>query len=529
MARTVYLAAAIPALIKLGLHLVAIQDYGYFIDEYYYLACAARPDFGYVDHPPLAAWFLGLIVSVFGDGLMAIRLPVALAGTATVYLTGIIAARLYTHGEPARTGTAFATLVASTAALIAPIYLGINKFYSPNSFEILLWTAAAYFLLNILQQQDAPAAVDSAGFDWIALGIVLGLGLQNKHSFLFLGFGIAVGLLVTSARRYLRTPGPYLAAGLAALIFLPHVLWQFAHDGPTLEFMANARAYKNYFNPADFITGQILEMHPLLFPLWLAGLFYFLVAKRGRNFRLFGWIYVALFALFMITAGKTYYLSPSYPVLLAGGACLLAGALASRAPAQRLSLQALIVSLMLFAGGLLAPLSLPLLAPNDYIAYEKRLGLAPPKLEKNSGGKLPQHFSDMFGWEELAAGMQRAYTKVAGSHDGDLVIFTVNYGQAGALEHHLPHDFPVPVLSPHNTYYYWGREYLDEHAEQVFTAALVSGYSVETLHEHFADVQVVETVPCEYCREGRVDLKIYYATKPRFPIRDIFDRARRFI
>ncbi len=35
-----------------------LGSYGYFIDELYYAACAARPAWGYVDHPPLAPWLL---------------------------------------------------------------------------------------------------------------------------------------------------------------------------------------------------------------------------------------------------------------------------------------------------------------------------------------------------------------------------------------------------------------------------------------------------------------------------------------
>ena len=33
--------------------------YGFYSDELYYLACARRPAFGYVDHPPLFVWLLG--------------------------------------------------------------------------------------------------------------------------------------------------------------------------------------------------------------------------------------------------------------------------------------------------------------------------------------------------------------------------------------------------------------------------------------------------------------------------------------
>ena len=38
-----------------------VKAYGYFIDEFYYIACAFKPAFGYVDHPPLAP----LILTVF--------------------------------------------------------------------------------------------------------------------------------------------------------------------------------------------------------------------------------------------------------------------------------------------------------------------------------------------------------------------------------------------------------------------------------------------------------------------------------
>ena len=41
--------------------------------------------------------------------------------------------------------------------------------------------------------------------DWGVLGLVLGLGLLNKISVLWLGFGIAAGLVLTPHRRVLLT------------------------------------------------------------------------------------------------------------------------------------------------------------------------------------------------------------------------------------------------------------------------------------------------------------------------------------
>src|SRR2546427_5681788 len=46
---------------KLLLHLAAINHYGYFRDELYYLACAGHLDWGYVDHPPLSIALLAAV------------------------------------------------------------------------------------------------------------------------------------------------------------------------------------------------------------------------------------------------------------------------------------------------------------------------------------------------------------------------------------------------------------------------------------------------------------------------------------
>ncbi len=44
--------------LKLILQLAAINGYGFFRDEFYYIACSKNLAFGYVDHPPLAMLLL---------------------------------------------------------------------------------------------------------------------------------------------------------------------------------------------------------------------------------------------------------------------------------------------------------------------------------------------------------------------------------------------------------------------------------------------------------------------------------------
>src|SRR5439155_10200673 len=97
---------------QLALQLYAGRHYGYFVDELYYLACARHLDWGYVDQPPLIAAIARIAKAVFGDSLLAMRFPAALAGAGTAVITGMIARELG--------GKRFAQGLAALFVLLAP-------------------------------------------------------------------------------------------------------------------------------------------------------------------------------------------------------------------------------------------------------------------------------------------------------------------------------------------------------------------------------------------------------------------------
>jgi len=98
-------------------------------------------------------------------------------------------------------------------------------------------------------------------------------------------------------------------------------------------------------------------MHPLSIPIWLAGLLFFF-SQTGQPYRLFGWLYLTVLAVLLITQGKPYYLAPAYPVLFAGGAVLIAQWLESHGQ-QRL--YPAIIAGLLIGGAVTAPMALPIL------------------------------------------------------------------------------------------------------------------------------------------------------------------------
>ncbi len=285
--------------------LVATNDsYGYNGDEFYYLACSEHLAWGYVDHPPLSVAFLALIRAIFGDAVWAMRLPPILATAGTIVLSGLMARRL-------GAGT-FGQSLAALATALVPMYLVPATTWTVNSFDVLFWTLGAYVILGILKN-DAPQG-------WLLFGLIAGLGLQNKLSMAFFGFGLCVALVLTSNRKYIVSkvngkfrPGLHLWGGgaLAILIFLPHLIWQALYDWPTIEFVRNATLYKILdTSPLEFFLLQILQEHPYNFPIWLAGLYFYLFSRRGKRYRMIGIIYVSIFILFIVQNAKPAYLAP---------------------------------------------------------------------------------------------------------------------------------------------------------------------------------------------------------------------------
>ena len=426
---------------KLLLHLALANRYGYFRDELYFLDCGRHLDWGYVDHAPMIG-LVARLALLLGGSLPVLRGIAALAGAGLVALTMLITWRLG--------GGRFAQGLAGLALIVSPIFLGTDSLLTMNAFEPLFWMGCVYAIVRILDGGDSRF--------WLAFGTLLGLGLMNKHSTVFFGVAVAAAVLLTPARRELTKPWPWLGALLALALFLPNVVWQIRHDFPTLEDLRNvSRIGKSVvLGPVDFVAQQVLVLHPVLLPVWVAGLAWLFRARAGC-FRCLGWTWVVFFVLLFVLKGKNYYLAPIYPMLFAAGAVAIAEGF-ERWPitAGRSWPQATSLGVILLAGGITAPLALPLLSPERYIAYEKALGFAPPKTEVAHRGPLPQIFGDQFGWPELVAEVARIYQALPAEERSRAAIFANNYGEAGAINLFGPRYALPPAVSGHQTYFFWG-------------------------------------------------------------------------
>jgi 4-amino-4-deoxy-L-arabinose transferase-like glycosyltransferase len=477
--------------------------YGPMNDEFYYLECASHLDWGYVDHPPLSIALLALVRGALGNSPWALNLLPALAACANLVLLALLARELG--------GRSIAQALAATAAFSAPVYQAVAAFYSMNALEPAIWTAAAWLLARI--------ANGAGGASWLALGAVLGLGLQNKISVLWLGFGLGLGLCLTPARRLLGTPGPWLACAIALALFAPHLVWQQAHGWPTLEFMRNASEHKMLRKgPQGFLGEQFLVLGPLCALVWLPGLCWYFT-RTGRSQRALAFIWIGTIALLVASGtSRSNYSAPSYAVLLAAG-----GVAIERFARDRLHALPLVLTLLLLLeGALLLPLAVPLLPPERLPGYAARLGVGAPRDQVDDTAALPLHLAQRFGWRELVDEVARAADTLSPEERAAAVVLARSYSEAGAVAYYGAGRELPPAVSGHNNYWLWG---LGERSGEV---AIAIARSDADLARFYTSVERVGEVHCLWCVPALDGASIYVARGLRLPRESFFASLRRF-
>ena len=464
------------------------HGYGYFTDELYYIACSKRLALGFVDHPSLTPLLLRGIRANFGESLPAMRFPAALAGAATVFLAGDMARRLG--------GGRLAQMLAALSVAVAPGPLILFGFYSTNAFEILVWTLCADLLIALLAGADRRL--------WLAPGAVSGLGLENKHTTLAFGGALAIGLVVSPARKRLREPWPWLGLLVALLVFLPNLLWQARNDWVSLEFYRIANAVKNVPTSAPRAAfDQALFMNPLTASLWLAGLGFYLRHREGKRWSAVGVAFCALFALILaVPTSRPDRIAGAYPMLLAAGSVVLA-----RSDLRWMRIAFL--ALLAVSTAILAPLALPLLAPPALARYAETLHIN-PRIERQRMSRVPQWVADRLDWPELAAAVAKVQRELPPADRARSAFLAGDYGYAGALELYGPASGIERVIGTHNQYYLWGP---GEPAPEVVVALGFSGRDLERI---FADVAQAAIFRCEFCYED--GMPIWVARRPRIPL-----------
>jgi dolichyl-phosphate-mannose-protein mannosyltransferase len=279
------------------IHILLNGQYGFHRDELDVIMNARQLDWGYVAYPPFTPFLARLSLELFGDSLRGMRAFPAIAQGIAMILAGLMAR--------AMGGKRNAQILSAFSMFIAPISLVGGTWIMYFAFDYLWWVVTAFFLVLLL-------ATDEPRY-WLGVGAGIGFGMMTKFTMAFWVIALVVAVLITPARKYLRSKWLYLGAALALILYLPNLIWQIQHNFISLDFLSSIHARDIEWGRADdFLIEQLYgTTNPFSLPLWIVGLSLCLFGSSMKRFRTLGWMFIVTFLLFLVNRGRTYYVAPA--------------------------------------------------------------------------------------------------------------------------------------------------------------------------------------------------------------------------
>lgn len=398
--------------------LITANRYDYHRDELYFRLLAEHPQWGYADQPPFTPLLFRLGIAMFGDTVWAARVPAAVLLGLTAVLAALIA-------REAGGGAVAQSIAASGVLGVFP--LSSAHVTSTGTTDLLVWLGVLFLAMRALLRERPRA--------WLGAGVVAGLGLYNKHLVVLLLVCLAAGLLLAGPRAVFRSHHLWTGVILAVVIGSPNLVYQVVNGFPQAA-MAEAIAR----NRGGESRAALLPLQLALLtvpPVWIAGIVTLVRDRRLRPVRAFAVAYPLMLVLVLVTAGQPYYPAGLLLGLFAIGAVPVERWSAGRRGRGVLvTVPAVIMSL----AGIV--LSLPVIP-------ERAVAGSPP-------AEANQTIADQIGWRDYVWQVGAVYAGLSAADQSRAVLFTGNYGEAGALDRYGPSLRLPAVYSGHNELHRFG-------------------------------------------------------------------------
>ena len=226
--------------------LIQATGTGLLDDEAYYWVYSRFLDWGYFDHPPMTALLIKLGTLLF----------------------------------PGELGARFFILVLNTLTLMI-----IHSMLREKNNTVFYWIAGGLAVLQIggmLAVPDLPLVFFIACFFYVykrfleyksftntfLLGAVMAAMLYSKYHGVLVVF-----FTLLSNVKLLKYYQSWLAVLIASILFIPHLVWQYQHGFPSVQyhlFERNAVRYQAGFT-IEYVLGQLAFMGPIIGWLLLWG------------------------------------------------------------------------------------------------------------------------------------------------------------------------------------------------------------------------------------------------------------------
>ncbi len=454
-------------------HLLVATRYGWHRDEFYYVTSGRHLAWGYVDQPPLTP-LLARAAASLSDRVLPLRLVVLCVQSATLVVAALVARELG--------GRRFAQVLTAGCIGGGAIFVGASLFLGTTPTDQLAWALIIWTVLRALRLRTTGA--------WIAVGVVVGVGLENKHTVAVLLIGLVIGLVVWR-REVFGTRGPWIAGAIGLALWAPNLWWDARHHWITLD-MARVLADKQ-----GGVGGSLAQLPllllifpgPLIVFLWMRGARWARPRGEGREFAWLLLASVVIVVVFTALGGKPYYSAPMLVPLFALGAVATERRYQTGTTGRR-QVGAFVATSMIVAPLLALPFFSPAVAS----------ALRP----------LDKEPMETYGWPDIVGQVGRAVA----AHPGVVAIYAGNYGEAGALAKYGKRDgISVEIVAGQNAYRDWGPP-----AGTPTNVIAVGEFDREFLERSWADVVMIRKLSLPGGVENEEtanDAAIYLCRRPK--------------
>ena len=244
-----WLAWAISQIVRI----VLAANLAPFGDEAWYWQESRALDWSYSDLPLATAWLIRLGETVFGHGVLAMRVPFLLLGALLPLVLIRTGNRVF--GSPVG-------WQAGLLALALPLLGTLGIFALPDVPLTLCWVVALDALASALRTHDRRA--------WTLLGLALaGAWLSHYRAGMLILTGLVLLAATPRGRLLWRDRGLWLAVGISLLGLVPLLMFNVEHGWVALGFQLVER------NPWSFHADALVQ--PIEQALVCTPLFYLLL------------------------------------------------------------------------------------------------------------------------------------------------------------------------------------------------------------------------------------------------------------
>jgi hypothetical protein len=460
-------------------------------DEFLHLDQANHLAWGFISVPPLTS-VISKMILLLGGGLFWVRFFPALFGALTIVFTWLIVETLE--------GNLFAKILASCAVLFS-VMVRLNILFQPNAFDILTWTILFYLIINYFKSGKSK---------WLfVFAIISVLGLYNKYTTGFLLVSLALGILISPERQLFGKRSFWIAIIILVGLFIPNIIWQVNNHFPVIGHMKVLKANQLdnnssvgfLFDQLKFIAGSVL--------LILSAILAFIKYKPFRNYRSAGIAVLFVLSLFTILKAKNYYAFGLYPFLFAAGSVYFEKILSEK---SRKIIFPILISANLITFLVTFTLVYPVYSPEQirkHAASFEKMGML--RWEDGKNHQLPQDFSDMLGWKEIADKALLAYNMIPPNENKQVLVYADNYGQAGAVNYYNRETSLPECYSFCTDYIFWIPE-----SENYKYMILIGNEPSNEVKALFSDIRLVGSVENEYAREKGTGIYLFKGASSKF-------------